>query len=112
MSVKIGRAKRQEEIELQSTYKWGETIMQEVQKTKQPDILEALQEKLELEKEKRELISSLFDDWIYEYNIREHTFNTISGNGDAYQFVERRQGEKTFMVLAGLYPEDERRMIE
>ena len=40
--------------------------MQEVQKTGQPDILEALQEKLELEKEKRELISSLFDDWIYE----------------------------------------------
>ena len=57
----------------------------EVQKEKDrlqnpPEKVEILQEELELEKEKKEIISSLYNDWIYEYNIREHTFNTISIN--------------------------------
>lgn len=95
-------------LDVQKTGLQGETE----QLVKQPDMVEVLQEELELEKEKRELISSLFDDWIYEYNIREHTFNTISGNGEAFRFVERSLGEKTFMILDGLHPEDERRMIE
>ena len=32
--------------------------------------IEFLKERLDLEKEKKELIFSLYDDWIYEYNIK------------------------------------------
>ena len=77
-----------------------------------PEQVEVLQEELELEKVKKELISSLFDDWIYEYNIREHTFSTISGSGAMYHFKEGKKGDKTFTLLDGLHPEDERRLIE
>ena len=88
------------------------TEEQWVRDRQNPEQVELLQEELELEKEKRELISSMFNDWIYEYNIREHTINTISGNGDMYCFKEVQREEKTFRILADLHPEDEKRLIE
>ncbi|MBP3568666.1 MAG: EAL domain-containing protein [Lachnospiraceae bacterium] len=93
-----------QKTELQKEKEYKENIL--------PEQVEELQEELELEKEKKELISSLFDDWIYEYNIREHTFDTISGSGDMYQFKEGRKGDKTFVILDGLHPEDEKKLIE
>lgn len=84
---------------------------QTIRLKKEIEILENLQEELELEKEKRELISSLFEDWIYEYNIREHTFLTISGDSSQYRMTEVRRGDKTFMMLDGMHPEDMERAI-
>ena len=48
----------------------------EVQKAKDrlenpPEKVEELQEELELEKIKKEIISSLYNDWIYEYNVKD-----------------------------------------
>lgn len=88
--------------------------MLNTQKTELPreiDVLENLQEELELEKERKELISSLFEDWIYEYNIREHTFLTISGDSSQYRVAEVKRGDKSFMVLDNVHPEDLERMI-
>ena len=46
-------------------------VQLERERKEQPEQVEALQEELELEKEKKEIISSLYNDWIYEYNVRE-----------------------------------------
>lgn len=73
--------------------------------------VDVLQEELELEKEKKELISSLYDDWIYEYNIREKRIITISGSSAQYHFAEGRVGEKSFITLDELHPED-RALVE
>lgn len=89
-----------------------EIQMEEDRRRKSTEQVEVLQEELELEKEKKELISSLFDDWIYEYNIRDHTFTTISGNGAPYCFKEVAKGETSFPMLSGLHPEDEALIIE
>ena len=79
-----------------------EIQMEEDRRRKSTEQVEVLQEELELEKEKKELISSLFDDWIYEYNIRDHTFTTISGNGAPYCFKEVAKGETSFPMLSGI----------
>lgn len=89
----------------------------EIQKEKErrensPEQMELLQEELELEKEKKEIISSLYDDWIFEYNIREKSISTISGNHSKYQLTEGSKGEKTFLMLDGLHPEDYERIVE
>ena len=77
-----------------------------------PEQVEVLQEELELEKEKKEIISSLYDDWIFEYNIRERSIVTISGNSNQYRMTEGRKGEKTFLMLEGLHPEDLELVVE
>lgn len=81
-------------------------------KKNQLEHVEVLQEELELEKEKKELISSLYDDWIYEYDLKQHVFHTISGNDSLYRFKRVQKENKTVMLLEGLHPEDECRMIE
>lgn len=86
--------------------------MQKNELQRETEKLENLQEELELEKERKELISSLFEDWIYEYNIREHTFLTISGDSSQYQMTEMQRGDKTFMVLDGIHPDDLECMIQ
>ena len=52
--------------------------------------IEFLKERLDLEKEKKELIFSLYDDWIYEYNIKEKKLVTISGTSSEYKFSNKK----------------------
>ncbi len=77
-----------------------------------PEQVEALQERLELEKEKKELISSLFDDWIYEYNLIDGSITTISGVANAYRLKEGKKGDVTFPLLDDLHPDDEEWLME
>ena len=70
--------------------------------------IEFLREKLDLEKEKKELIFSLYDDWIYEYNIREKKLVTISGTSSEYKFSNKRRTRKTYLQFKGVHPEDKK----
>ncbi len=74
--------------------------------------VEVLQEELELEKEKKEIISSLYNDWIYEYNVRDKKVTTISGNS-AYcrGFSGEGNGQK-YILLEDLHPEDRTAFVE
>ena len=65
-----------------------------------------LQEALELEKEKKEIISSLFDDWIYEYDIKEDRIVTISGSNRAYGMERQQNPSVSYLCLDDLHPED------
>ena len=84
-----------------------------VQKTEEQKVLdrnnpvrvEVLQEELELEKVKKEIISSLYNDWIYEYNIREKKIVTISGNAQ-YGFSNEKENGPTYLRLEDLHPDD------
>ena len=66
--------------------------------------VEVLQEELELEKIKKEIISSLYDDWIYEYNVQENKVTTISGSNSHYSQVNARAGGQKFVLFPEQLP--------
>ena len=70
--------------------------------------IEVLRERLDLEKEKKELIFSLYDDWIYEYNIKEKKLVTISGTSSEYKFSNKKRTRKTYLQFKGVHPEDKK----
>ena len=74
--------------------------------------VEVLQEELELEKVKKEIISSLYNDWIYEYNVRDKKITTISGNCSQYHVSETNGAGQRQLVLDDLHPEDRAAFIE
>jgi len=76
-----------------------------------PKQVELLQEELELEKEKKEIISSLYNDWIYEYNVKERKVTTISGSSSHYT-KKKATAEQRFVMLDDLHPEDKAAFIE
>ena len=76
-----------------------------------PEQVELLQEELELEKEKKEIISSLYNDWIYEYNVKERKVTTISGSSLHYT-KKKATAEQKFIMLDDLHPEDKAAFIE
>ena len=76
-----------------------------------PKQVELLQEELELEKEKKEIISSLYNDWIYEYNVKERKVTTISGSSLHYT-KKKATAEQKFIMLDDLHPEDKAAFIE
>lgn len=77
-----------------------------------PEEAELLQEVLELEKEKKEIISSLYDDWIYEYDVRQGKVTTISGSSSNYRFSESGGSGQTYLRLEDMHPEDRSEFIE
>jgi PAS domain-containing protein len=77
-----------------------------------PEKVEVLQEELELEKEKKEIISSMYDDWIYEYDVKEKKLTTISGSSSCYRSAEKQQDGQKFLSLDDLHPEDRTRFVE
>lgn len=79
---------------------------------KSPEQMELLQEELELEKIKKEIISSLYNDWIYEYNVREKKVITISGNSDHYKISKKKQAGQHYLMLNDLHPEDRAAFVE
>ncbi len=76
-----------------------------------PEHVETLQEELELEKEKKEIISSLYNDWIYEYDVKEKKVITISGSGSRYRGTKKESGQR-FLLLDDLHPEDRTKFVE
>ena len=76
-----------------------------------PEQVEVLQEELELEKEKKEIISSLYNDWIYEYNVKEQKVTTISGSSSHYT-KKKRTSEQRFIMLDDLHPEDKAAFVD
>ena len=70
--------------------------------------IEFLKERLDLEKEKKELIFSLYDDWIYEYNIKEKKLVTISGTSSEYKFSNQKRTRKNYLKFKGVHPEDKK----
>ncbi len=83
----------------------------EIQKEKDrrenpPKQVEILQEELELEKEKKEIISSLYNDWIFEYNLKEKKVTTISGTSSHYHGSNNSEREPRQLELKDLHPED------
>lgn len=76
-------------------------------KITEPEEAFYLQEELVLEKERKELISSLFEDWIYEYNIAEGIVTTISGNAKRYS---EEEGD-TCLSLEDVHPDDKEKLI-
>ncbi|MBO5176055.1 MAG: EAL domain-containing protein [Lachnospiraceae bacterium] len=76
-----------------------------------PEQVELLQEELELEKEKKEIISSLYNDWIYEYNVKDRKVTTISGSSLHYT-KKKVTAEQKFIMLDDLHPEDKAAFIE
>lgn len=63
-----------------------------------------LRDVLEIEKEKTEIISSLFDDWIFEYDIEQDIITTISGSRKQYRMGQG--GGSRSLQLQDLHPED------
>ena len=89
----------------------------EVQKEKDrrenpPEKMEVLQEELELEKEKKEIISSMYNDWIYEYNVREKKIITISGSSSPYKRAKEPEEGQRYIILDDLHPEDRAAFVE
>ena len=90
----------------------------EVQKAKDrlenpPEKVEELQEELELEKIKKEIISSLYNDWIYEYNVKDKKVTTISGNSSHYRVAkEEEEPGQRYLAIDDLHPEDRAAFIE
>lgn len=70
--------------------------------------IEFLKERLDLEKEKKELVFSLYDDWIYEYNIKEKKLVTISGTSSEYKFSNKKRTRKNYLKFKGIHPEDKK----
>ena len=72
-----------------------------------------LQEELELEKVKKEIISSLYNDWIYEYNVKEKKVTTISGSSSNYRVAkEGEEPGQRYIVLDDLHPDDRQAFVE
>ncbi len=77
-----------------------------------PEQVEVLQEELELEKEKKEIISSLYNDWIYEYNVRDKKVTTISGNSSQYHVSKKNESGQRQLMLDDLHPDDRAPFVE
>lgn len=75
-------------------------------------VVEVLQEELELEKEKKEIISSLYNDWIYEYNVRDKKVTTISGSSSHYRGSHKGESGQKYLLLDDLHPEDRAAFVE
>lgn len=73
--------------------------------------MEALQEELELEKEKKEIISSLYNDWIYEYNVKDKKITTVSGSSSPYRFLKEQEAQQQHPLIAALHPDDREAFI-
>ncbi|MBR6643102.1 MAG: EAL domain-containing protein [Lachnospiraceae bacterium] len=71
-----------------------------------------LQEELELERVKKEIISSLYNDWIYEYNVREKKVTTISGNSMGYCAPKDSGFGQHYLMLDDLHPEDKAAFVD
>lgn len=71
-----------------------------------------LQEALILEKERNEIISSLFEDWVYEYNIAEGIVTTINGSSEQYHLLSNSETEQTYLCLDDLHPDDKDKFLE
>lgn len=74
--------------------------------------VEVLQEELELEKEKKEIISSLYNDWIYEYNVKEKKVTTISGSSAQYGRSKADETGQRYILLDDLHPDDRAAFVE
>lgn len=77
-----------------------------------PEKMEELQEELELEKNKKEIISSLYNDWIYEYNVKEKKVTTISGSSSYYKPVSEETQGQHYLLLEDLHPDDRKDFVE
>lgn len=86
-------------------YKRGETDIVSFQVT-DPGEATFLQDALRLEQEKTEIVSSLFDDWIYEYNIEQNRIVTIRGDGKQYNMSNGGLGVPESLSSEDLHPED------
>ncbi len=87
-------------------------IQEEIDRlSKSPEKIVSLQEELELEKEKKEIISSLYNDWLYEYNVKEGKVTTISGNVSNYHFSSGKDTQ-TYLHLDDLHPDDRKAFAE
>lgn len=71
-----------------------------------------LQQALLLEKERNEIISSLFDDWVYEYNIENEIVTTLNGSSEQYHLFGDSNSEQTYLRLDDLHPDDRQKFIE
>lgn len=74
--------------------------------------VENLQEELELEKVKKEIISSLYNDWIYEYNVKDQKVTTISGSSSYYSKNKEKRADQKFVLLDDLHPEDRAAFVD
>lgn len=70
-----------------------------------------LQEELVLEKKRKELISSLFEDWVYEYNIAEGIVTTISGDASQYHLWDEKKSGESFLCLEDVHPDDRTKLL-
>ena len=68
--------------------------------------MDRLQGESELEKLKKEMISALYNDWIYEYNIKEKKLTTISGNYSMYHIVRETETGQQEIWLDNVHPDD------
>ena len=77
-----------------------------------PEKVEELQEELELEKLKKEIITSLYNDWIYEYKVKEKKIITISGNGSTYHIAGEKEPGQQYMLSDNLHVDDRQAFIK
>lgn len=72
-----------------------------------------LGEQLALEKERRDIISSLFEDWVYEYNIADGKITTISGNNRHFSRLAGSSAEpQNYLRIEDLHPDDKLAFLE
>lgn len=76
----------------------------------EPEEVLCLQEELFLEKERKELISSLFEDWVYEYNIEEGIVTTI-GKEEKEHSLDIKKQEKIIISLEDVHPNDKAKLL-
>lgn len=88
-------------------HKYGENEIVTIRVT-DPGEATFLQDALELEREKTEIISSLFDDWIYEYNIEEKKITTVRGSGTHYNLSEDNLRAPEYLSAEDIHPEDKK----
>ncbi len=86
-------------------HKYGENNVISIRVT-DPGEATFLQDALEMEKEKTEIVSSLFDDWIYEYNIEQNRIFTIRGDGKQYNMGGEGLNAPEVLSSDDLHPED------
>lgn len=87
----------------------GEELYLRVRATEPEEVL-YLQEELFLEKARKELVSSLSEGWIYEYNIGEGAVTTISKEEqDCSPETEKR--EKIIVSLEDVHPDDKTKLL-
>lgn len=72
-----------------------------------PEDVVGLQKALALEKERNEIISSLFEDWVYEYNIADRVVTTINGSSEQYHLLGNKETMQTYLRLDDLHPDSQ-----